>query len=94
MLKIQRSSNEGVLLSLIGRIEAEDVPELQRILALEEQGQSIAFDLRDITLIDRSAVPFLARCEAEGVELENCPAYIREWIQTEPSQGSRKPLIS
>jgi hypothetical protein len=24
-------------------------------------------------------VQFLARCEADGVKLQNCPAYIRAW---------------
>ena len=60
-----------------------DVPELQRLLSLEADGQDIALDLQDVTLIDRDAVKFLARCEEDKVELENCPAYIREWIDAE-----------
>jgi len=28
-------------------------------------------------------VRFLAHCEADGVKLDNCPAYIREWIEKE-----------
>ena len=66
-----------------------DVPELQRLLSLEEDGQDIALDLQDVTLIDRDAVKFLARCEEEKVELENCPAYIREWIDAERGGHSR-----
>ena len=31
----------------------------------------------------RSTVKFLEVCEAGGMKLENCPAYIREWIVTE-----------
>jgi hypothetical protein len=26
---------------------------------------------------------FLARCEADGVKLENCAPYIREWLERE-----------
>jgi hypothetical protein len=26
---------------------------------------------------------FLARCEENGIRVENCPAYIREWILRE-----------
>jgi anti-anti-sigma regulatory factor len=89
MLKIQRSLNEGVVLSLSGRIEADDVAELQRLLRLEAAGQEIAFDLRDVILVDRDAVTFLARCEAERVKLENCPAYIREWIDQGKDRTSR-----
>ena len=34
-------------------------------------------------LISRSdAVTFLAKCEASGSRLRNCPAYIRNWIGT------------
>jgi len=83
MLRIKRSSDRGVVLSLSGRIEIEDVAELQRLLSLEAVGQGIALDLKDITLVDRDALKFLARCEAESIKLENCPAYIREWIDTE-----------
>lgn len=83
MLRIQRFCNPGVVLSLSGRIEIEDVAELQRLLSLEEVGQGVALDLQDITLVDRDALKFLARCEAENIKLENCPAYIREWICAE-----------
>jgi hypothetical protein len=34
-------------------------------------------------LADRDAVKFLRSCEANGVKLENCPAYVREWIERE-----------
>jgi hypothetical protein len=38
-------------------------------------------DLRDVTLVNEGAVKFLADCEADSIQLENCPAYIREWIE-------------
>ncbi len=88
MLRIQRSSGEDVVLIMSGRIEIDDVVELERLLSLESSGQSVAFDLDDITLVDREAVPFLARSEAAGIQLRNCPAYIREWIDAE----RRRPL--
>ncbi|PYV37975.1 MAG: hypothetical protein DMG06_26725 [Acidobacteria bacterium] len=89
MLRIQRSSNPGVVFSLSGRIEIEDVTELQRLLSLEAAGQGVALDLQDITLVDRDAVKFLARCEAESIELENCPAYVRQWIAAERNRRSQ-----
>ena len=94
MLKIQRSAKDKVLFTLSGRIEAEDVAELQRILNLETANHPVALDLKDVTLLDRGAVKFLARREADGTQLENCPAYIREWIQRETqSKSRRKPPI-
>jgi len=81
MLKIQRSANGRVLFTLSGRMEAEDVKDLRQLLALEAAGQHLALDLRDVTLVNEGAVKFLAGCEADSVKLENCPAYIRVWIE-------------
>ena len=80
MLKIQRSVNGRVTLKLSGRIETEDVSELRELLALETAGQQLVLDLRDVTLVNQDAVEFLSSCEADSIKLENCPAYIREWI--------------
>ncbi len=86
MLKIQRSSNQGVVFVLSGRIEMEDIAELQRVVSLEPAGESIAFDLQEITLVDRDALRFLARFESANIKLEHCPAYIRQWIDIERRQ--------
>jgi hypothetical protein len=88
MLKIQRSANGKVVFTLSGRIEAEDVTELQRLLELEPVARHRVLDLEDITLAERDAVTFLMRCEQNGIRLENCPPYIREWIERE--KGTRK----
>ncbi len=90
MLKIQRSANGRVDFTLSGRIEAEDVAELQRLLDLEASGHHFALDLQDVTLLDRDAVKFLARREVDGIQLENCPAYIREWIERETDRKNRR----
>jgi hypothetical protein len=46
--------------------------------------------LKDLMLVDRDAVSFLERCEADSIKLTNCPGYIREWIRREraSSEGS------
>ena len=90
MLKIQRKANGKVVLTLSGRIQAEDIDELHRLLELEGADSHIALDLKNVTLVDRDAVKFLAACEADSVKLENCPAYVREWIRRE-SGGPRLP---
>jgi hypothetical protein len=81
MLKIQRSANGKVVFTLSGRIETEDVVELQRLFDLETTDHPIVLDLKDVTLADRDAVNFLMRCEDDGIRLENCPPYIREWVE-------------
>ena len=89
MWRIQQSSSRRVF-SLGGRIQSDDLVELQKLLCLEEPGQAIGLDLQDITVVDRDAVKFLARCESQRIKLENCPAYIRQWIDAENGEGSQQ----
>ena len=51
--------------------------------AFDRDYRNIILDLRDVRLADRDAVRFLRGCEADGMKLENCPAYVREWIDRE-----------
>jgi len=44
--------------------------------------------MKEVKLVDRDVVSFLASCEAKGVNIVNCPAYIREWIQKEAAHIS------
>jgi hypothetical protein len=84
MLKILRSAkDESVILTLIGRIEGETLEELKRLRGSEVSGHNLVLDMKDVTLVDQSAIRFLERCEADSVTLENCPAYIRDWIAAE-----------
>jgi len=80
MLKIQRSSNGQVVLALSGQIDDQDITELETQIRSEEKGRSIVLDLKDLTLVSRDAISFLERCEADGVTLRDCAAYVREWI--------------
>jgi anti-anti-sigma regulatory factor len=80
MLKIQRSSNGQVVLALSGQIDDQDITELETQIRSEKKGRSIVLDLKDLTLVSRDAIGFLERCEADGVTLRNCAAYVREWI--------------
>ena len=90
MLKIQRKANGRVLFTLSGRIEAEDIDELRKLLELEGASTHIALDLKDVTLVDRDAIKFLADCEAGSIKLENCPPYVREWVGRESVKAWRK----
>ena len=74
---------DGILpaLRISGRIEADDVNVLR--VAIDHEPGPIAIDLEEVSLVDISAVNLLAVSEARGIELRNCPAYIREWIDQE-----------
>ena len=67
---------------LSGVLDAEHATRLQELLATAAAGR-IVLDLRDITLVDRAAVHFLAHVEMTGTELVNCPEYVRSWIAAE-----------
>jgi hypothetical protein len=85
MVKIERvARGEFVVFSLSGRIEMEDVAELQRLFETEDH--NLIMNLKEVTLVDRDAVRFFVRCEADSIKLEDCPAYIREWIVREMDQ--------
>jgi anti-anti-sigma regulatory factor len=83
MLKITRAENGAVVIKVSGRMDAENVGELEALIRAEVRGRRIVLDLKDLTLVDEDAVSFLRRCEADGIQLLNCPAYIREWITGE-----------
>jgi hypothetical protein len=68
---------------LSGRIETPAIAELRSLFKLHTDGLHIVLDLKDVSLIDREVLRFLVSCEADGVRLENCAPYIREWIERE-----------
>ena len=80
MLKITRSTNGEVIFTVSGRMDAENLAELERLFGSEANGGQITLDLKDLTLVDQDAINFLERCETGNIQLKNCPAYIREWI--------------
>ena len=62
-------------------MQAEQVAELKELF--DRDYRDIILALWDLRLADRDAVRFLRGCEADGMKLENCPAYIREWMDME-----------
>ena len=88
MLKIRRSEDRGLaVFGLSGRFEREQVSELQKLIEAEAELRKVTLDLDELRLVDREAVRFLAACEAGGIKLENCPFYVREWIETGRDKG-------
>jgi anti-anti-sigma regulatory factor len=81
--------HKRVVLTLVGRIQANQVAELEALLR-SETDHSLVLDLKDVKLVDLESVRFLATSEAEGIELTNCSAFIREWISQERSEMRRR----
>jgi hypothetical protein len=80
MLRIQRSGSEEVVFTLSGRMDEEDIAELETLLRSEADGRRIVLDLKDVILVGQDAITFLERCEANSITLKNCAGYVREWI--------------
>jgi len=83
-LRIEKDSNgPKTTIRLIGRLHMNHIEELTTQL----QGGAVpmVIDLREVTLVDLEVVRFLVACEARGVTIENCPAFIRQWMIQERS---------
>jgi hypothetical protein len=61
----------------------KEIPELEALIRSEAKGRTIVMDLKNLTLVGRDAISFLVRCEADGIKLQNCAGYVREWITRE-----------
>src|SRR5260370_11834643 len=81
--KIERVATPSgfVVFRVSGRIDRASVEVLQELTENEETAKdSLALDLTDVTAVSLEAVRALTVAEANGIELRNCPAYVREWI--------------
>ena len=86
MLRIERQSKgvSSTNLKLSGRMQADGLSELRA--EIEKCNPLPSLDLEEVTLLDRDSVRFLIGCEAEGIQLVNCPLYVQEWITRERRQ--------
>ena len=84
MLKIQRKTNGDVVFAVSGRLGADGLHELSALLALESSTCAVKLELKDLVLVDRDAVGFLSTCVKAGIQLRNCPHYIRTWMASDP----------
>lgn len=81
--RISRAAQpDGIVLTLSGVLDAEHATRLEELLATEAAGR-VVLDLKDVTLVDRAAVRFLALVEGTSAEIVNCPEYVRSWIKAE-----------
>lgn len=85
--RIDRFLADGdlVVLRLSGRFARDDVNLLRA--AIDQERGAMAIDLEEVGVVDNGAIDLLALTETRGVELRNCPPYIREWIARERAQS-------
>ena len=88
MLRIEKGSDGCVSrLLLSGRIQSDRINCIRA--AMDEGCSRRILDLSEVTLVDVAAVRFLISCESEGVELAECPPYVREWMLRERAEGEK-----
>jgi len=81
--KIDRVLTPGgsVVFRVSGRIDCATFEVLQELTKNEKTAKGrLALDLTEVTVVSLEAVKALTAAEANGIELRNCPAYLREWI--------------
>ena len=91
--KIERvlSPDGFVVLRVCGRIDGTCVEVLRELTEKEKKTKGgLAIDLTEVSLVSGEVVEALALAETNGIELRNCPAYIREWVSREKEYGAAK----
>jgi hypothetical protein len=85
MLKITRIQNENALkIHLCGWFTEEYLPEIRRLLDEEPSGRSVlSLDLSNVSFVDRAAMRFLLSAGHRNTSVENCPSYVKRWIEQE-----------
>ena len=83
MLKIRRTANGDVVLTISGSLRADNLDELSAQLGAERGQRGLVLDLKDLVIVDGDAIRLLCACERDGVVLRNCPRYVSAWMARE-----------
>ena len=80
-----------VVFRVSGRIDGASFEVLQELIENEKTAEArLSLDLTEVTVVSLEAVRALTVAEANGIELRNCPAYVREWISQVRKCGLRE----
>jgi hypothetical protein len=88
MLRIQKYEETGIAVFVLsGQVEDRHLPELKELILADTNLTQKKLDLTEVKLVDMEVIEFLGGCEAEGIELRNCPPYVRIWIDSRRDIG-------
>jgi len=89
MLRVEKEPDGscGTRLLLSGRIQFDRIDCIRS--AMNDGSAHKILDLGGVTLVDAAVVRFLIGCEDEGIEVVQCPPYVREWIRRERAEAGR-----
>ena len=88
-LRIEREQGQRIRLS--GELRYQQLDQVKA--EIERGGPPTVLDLRELVLIDVEGIRFLNACEAAGISVRQCAAFIREWMSRErtlPKARTRK----
>src|SRR5437868_2833510 len=87
-----RESAQSSRIQLCGQLTGEYVAELEQTLAaVVKDTPKVAFDLSNVTFVDRDAMVFLCGVRSRSIPIENIPSYVTRWIEQERRCGGSRP---
>ena len=90
MFKITTKNDnpEFITVNLCGRFTREYVPEVEKALSpTAVKPKTLALDLAEVTLVDRTALMFLCAVRSQKIAIQNIPLYVRLWMDQEDCKG-------
>ena len=84
MLKMKRIREKGgTRIHLSGELRCAHLGDL--CAEVEQAVQPVTLDLDEVEVVDIDGIRSLNECCARGIQVVNCPPYIREWMIQEKS---------
>ena len=78
---VSSSQSNSLTLAVAGKVNADSLAEIGRFIESGRRNrQQVVLDLSEVTLLDRAAARFFEETLKRGVEVVNCPTYIKHWI--------------
>ena len=82
MLKIKRmSQTNGTRIHLSGELRCAHLGDLRA--EIEQAVEPVTLDLDEVEVVDIDGIRLLNECSAQGIQVVNCPPYVREWMLQE-----------
>ncbi len=87
MIRIETTIIEGrKILHLSGDLCKTELEEFAT--HLHDAGTAVVLDLRDLKIVDRTAIESLLDWEESGIRIQACSPYVREWMNREGTGGT------
>jgi anti-anti-sigma regulatory factor len=93
MLRIESVAENAhsVTYAVAGDIDSAHLPVLREIVEkARRKRRRVVLDLKEVTLVDRESLHFLAAARQAGLQLAHCPAYVRKWVEQERRASTLK----